>query len=217
MKMEKGALVIVKSFLGKKYSKKYKNTQDDYWKLIGRKGRIIEVDNVNKKILVLFLNDLEEYEIKNHNPIKNSLWIDKNDLVVDSLYVMEKRLDRKINNLTKYMNNTKWYKLFTELEKQNIQIIRIKLFYGDNAKILYFNGKYNKNGFKDMDGGPFSYKHIEWITVSRENEIKEWKNGKEEINIQCNDIEINEIKIVIDKLGTFEYENTENEIKIYLR
>jgi hypothetical protein len=71
MKMEKGTLVIVKSFLGKKYSKKYKNTQDDYWKLIGRKGRIIEVDNVNKKMLVLFFNDLDEYEVSNNNPIKN--------------------------------------------------------------------------------------------------------------------------------------------------
>jgi hypothetical protein len=128
---------------------------------------------------------------------------------------MKKRLDDKINNLTKYMNNTKWYKVFTELEKYNVQIIKIKLFYGDSAGILYFNGKYNENGFKDMDGGPFSYKNIEWITVSRENEIIEWKNGKEEINTKYNDIEINGIKIVIDKLGKYEYENTENEIKIY--
>ncbi len=36
----------------------------------------------NGRILVLFDRNLDDFEVENHNPIKNSLWIKKTDLEV---------------------------------------------------------------------------------------------------------------------------------------
>jgi hypothetical protein len=36
----------------------------------------------NSRILVLFDRNLDEFEVENHNSIKNSLWIKKTDLEV---------------------------------------------------------------------------------------------------------------------------------------
>jgi hypothetical protein len=64
MEIENGMYVLLKSFNGKQFSQKYKDTQDDYWKLIGLKGKIIEKDNINFKgrVLVLFDDDLDKYK-----------------------------------------------------------------------------------------------------------------------------------------------------------
>jgi hypothetical protein len=73
--------VVLKSFLGKKSLDDHDNS-NNYWLLIGEKGKIIEVDNdyFNGKVLVLFEKNLDELNLPNHNPIINSLWIPVNDL-----------------------------------------------------------------------------------------------------------------------------------------
>ena len=53
---------------------------DDYWKLIGLKGTIIETDSHEGRVLVHFENELDPYQVANHNPIKDSLWILLSDL-----------------------------------------------------------------------------------------------------------------------------------------
>ena len=53
---------------------------DDYWKLIGLKGTVIETGGRDGRVLVHFENELDLYQVANHNPIKNSLWMLLSDL-----------------------------------------------------------------------------------------------------------------------------------------
>ncbi|UII20501.1 hypothetical protein [Fulvivirga ligni] len=53
-------------------------SNEDYWKLIGERGIVIEPGG--KRVLVKFECDLDSYGLENHNPIKNSLWILRQDL-----------------------------------------------------------------------------------------------------------------------------------------
>ena len=45
-----------------------------------RRTSLVEMNN--GRILVLFDKNLSDFEVENQNPIKNSLWIKKMDLVV---------------------------------------------------------------------------------------------------------------------------------------
>jgi hypothetical protein len=79
--MTNNTLVKLKTFIGKISSEEDKNTADDYWKLIGLNGIIIEEDD--DKVLVKFEKNLDDYNVANHNPIKNTLWIHKYDLEIN--------------------------------------------------------------------------------------------------------------------------------------
>lgn len=81
--MKRNTLVKLKTFHGTlKPSKKIKDGEN-YWSLIGEKGFIIDEADFNpEKVLVLFEKNLDEFNVENHNPIKNSLYIDKNDLEI---------------------------------------------------------------------------------------------------------------------------------------
>ena len=81
MKFDINTSIKLKSFLGIITSKEQVANRDNYWKLIGEKGRVIDIDENNSdRFLVLFDKNLNDFEIENHNPIKNSLWIKKLDL-----------------------------------------------------------------------------------------------------------------------------------------
>lgn len=64
MHIEKNSSIRMKSFLGTLKSKNEVYERDNYWKLIGEKGKVID-------------------DVENHNPIKNSLWMRKIDLEVE--------------------------------------------------------------------------------------------------------------------------------------
>jgi hypothetical protein len=77
----KNSQVILKSFLGTIEPEEEVADYENYWKLIGEKGTIIDDQEVNDgRVLVLFDSNLDDYQVENHNPIKNSLWIKKTDL-----------------------------------------------------------------------------------------------------------------------------------------
>ncbi|MGV0832569.1 hypothetical protein ACTS9D_10160 [Empedobacter brevis] len=73
----------LKSFLGKFENKKIFK-QINYWLLIAESGKIIDEKNENfsKRVLVLFDTNLDQFNLINHSPIKNSLWILKTDLEI---------------------------------------------------------------------------------------------------------------------------------------
>jgi hypothetical protein len=51
--------------------------------LIGEKGKIITDQEIkDERVLVLFDQNLDDFKVANHNPIKNSLWIKKTDLEI---------------------------------------------------------------------------------------------------------------------------------------
>lgn len=84
MKIKKNTQVKLKTFLGKYNSPNDVDKFDDFWKLIGQKGIVIEDKLVDKeRVLVLFDKNLDDFQLANHNPIKNSLMIKKSDLELD--------------------------------------------------------------------------------------------------------------------------------------
>ena len=76
--------VKLKSFLGKNSNNSDLDERENYWKLIGKTGNILETKNENfeNRVLVLFDDNLDELNVFNHNPIKNSLWILTTDLEI---------------------------------------------------------------------------------------------------------------------------------------
>lgn len=82
--IEINAKVRLVAFLGTLASAKKISDGENYWTLIGQKGKVIEDGTNNSgRVLVLFENKLDDFKVINHNPIKNSLWIQKSDLVVE--------------------------------------------------------------------------------------------------------------------------------------
>lgn len=76
---------ILKSFNGKSVAPKKIIERENYWKLIGEKCKIIDNKEVfNGRVLVLFEKKLDNFNLENHNPIKNSLYILKTDLEIIS-------------------------------------------------------------------------------------------------------------------------------------
>jgi hypothetical protein len=76
----KNRTITLKTFLGTTKPKKDTLERENYWKLIGEKGKIIDDNQTNDRVLVLFEKNLDDYQVENHNPIKNSLWIKPTDL-----------------------------------------------------------------------------------------------------------------------------------------
>lgn len=72
--------VRLKSFLGTTEPKRGTIQRENYWKLIGEEGKIIDEKENEDRVLILFKSNLDDYHLENHNPIKNSLWIKKSDL-----------------------------------------------------------------------------------------------------------------------------------------
>ena len=76
----KNRIVTLKTFLATRKPKKDTLERENYWKLIGERGKIIDGNETNDRVLVLFERNLDDYQVENHNLIKNSLWIKATDL-----------------------------------------------------------------------------------------------------------------------------------------
>lgn len=84
MQIGKDTPVKLKTFLGTLKSSKKVEEGENYWKLIGERGKVIDDTEINDgRVLVLFDKNLNEFKVENHNLIKNSLWIKKSDLELD--------------------------------------------------------------------------------------------------------------------------------------
>lgn len=88
--MNVGDSVVLKSFLGEVQSLKGTKESEDYWILIGSKGKIIDkkqdihpyYPKNGYQVLVLFDAVLDELGLINHNKTPNTLWIFESDLEV---------------------------------------------------------------------------------------------------------------------------------------
>lgn len=70
--------VTLISFLGTLTSDEPVNSNENYWKLIGQSGQIIEQGK--ERVLVKFNCDIDTFQLENHNPVKDSLWILRTDI-----------------------------------------------------------------------------------------------------------------------------------------
>lgn len=83
MSIINGTPVKLISFSGTVKPKRNTKPNENYWRLIGEKGKIIDaVENDNGRILVLFEKNLDGFKLENHNPVKNTLWIMSSDLEI---------------------------------------------------------------------------------------------------------------------------------------
>jgi hypothetical protein len=78
--MQDGDKVVLKTFLGSIAPEEETDDLGNYWKLVGTAGVIMEVKE--NKALVLFDKQLDELGLENHNPIKNTLFINHKDISV---------------------------------------------------------------------------------------------------------------------------------------
>lgn len=217
MRIEKDTPVRLKSFLGTLTSSEKVNENENYWKLIGETGKVVEDERIkNGRVLVLFKNNLNDFNLENHNQINNSLWLKKSDLELDNYEIHIKKLDKEISKRTSFMNNTKWFKLFTKIEKNKfgIQNAYIKFLLTDRKYKFSFGG-FDTTGFGDVSElGPFKFKEIEWILIPKKHEQERW-NRNEKLTSESIFQPLIEIEKVMTSLGQFEYDKTEGELKIY--
>lgn len=83
MQFTKDTPVKLISFLRKLNAPRNTEARENYWKLIGQQGIVMdEVEMNNGRVLVLFEANLDDFGLENHNPLKNSIWIKKTDLEV---------------------------------------------------------------------------------------------------------------------------------------
>jgi hypothetical protein len=54
---------------------------ENYWRLIGYRGKIVKEPNSKSRVLVQFTNDISSLGLECHNDSENSLWILESDLI----------------------------------------------------------------------------------------------------------------------------------------
>jgi len=78
MKLRINDNVLLKTFLNTKEPLELDDPKENYWKLIGKKGRIISI--IKDKALVLFEIDILSQGLHCHNEMENTLLISISDL-----------------------------------------------------------------------------------------------------------------------------------------
>ena len=109
-------------------------------------------------------------------------------------------------SMASFMSNSKWEKFFIAIKNSEIslhgEIIKnvaddaIRPFNLKKDGLYIFNGKHHRYSTNDSGGGPVFYRDIEWIFVPPHNDINGLKN-------------------LIDSLGLYEYDFSEDGMKIY--
>lgn len=126
------------------------------------------------------------------------------------------KLEKEILKRTSFMNNAKWFKLFSEIENEKITIhsAYIKFLLTDRKYTFHFGG-FNETGFGDVSElGPFTFKEIEWITIPEKHERERW-NRNEKLTSEIIVQPLDQLEKILNSLGQFEYDITEDGLKIY--
>ena len=126
------------------------------------------------------------------------------------------RLEKEILTRNSFMNNTKWFKLFTEIENEKIKIhsAHIKFLLTNRTYKFHFGG-FNETGFGDVSElGPFKFNEIEWILIPVKHET-ERRNRNEKLASEIIFQPLEKLVQIMDALGQFEYDITGEGLKIY--
>ena len=129
-----------------------------------------------------------------------------------------KELDAEISTKTSYMSNTKWYKLFSALADNNIDVAEVKFLLDENVRPLYLFHEFdeckwedfNETGFTDGRNQPFYFREIEWIRLAEDSRQYRDKYGNL-IPLKT----LAELESIINSVAQFDYEKDESSIKIF--
>ena len=85
--MKENTRVLLKTFNGTAIADSDCDDSENYWKLIGFKGRIVQdpsesKNNVGLRVLVKFEDSISSLGLHCHNSVPNSLWILESDLEI---------------------------------------------------------------------------------------------------------------------------------------
>jgi len=72
--------IILKEFNGNSEAPEDCDPQENYWLLIGRKGKIVKEMNSRSRVLVQFNESVSELGLHCHNEVPNSLYILLSDI-----------------------------------------------------------------------------------------------------------------------------------------
>lgn len=119
----------------------------------------------------------------------------------------KRRFEKARLSKTSYMSNSKWEKFFIAVKESEISLRdeTIKCMADDlvrrfdlkNDGLYIFNGKHYRYSTRDgSPGGPVFYRDIEWIFIPFHNDINALKN-------------------LIDGMGIYEYDISEEGMRIY--
>ncbi|MBB6560783.1 hypothetical protein HNP48_003459 [Acidovorax soli] len=75
-----GTCVVLQCFNGTTEGPQDRAPSDDYWRLIGSTGVVLEPANAQGRVLVRFDEDVAALGLAGHNPVPNSLLIAASDL-----------------------------------------------------------------------------------------------------------------------------------------
>jgi len=134
----------------------------------------------------------------------------------DNYSITINKLEKEILKRTSYMNNAKWFKLFSAIENEKITIhsAYIKFLLTDRTYKFHFGG-FDKTGFGDVSElGPFEFKKIEWLLIPEKYEIERW-NRNEKLTSEVITQSLDELEKILNLLGQFEYNITDDGLKIY--
>ena len=126
------------------------------------------------------------------------------------------KLEKEILKRASYMNNSKWFRLLTEMQDAEINIhsAYIKFLLNDR-KYKFHLGGFNEKGFGDVSElGPFRFKEIEWILIPERYETERW-NRNEKLTSEFFFQPIEKIEQIIKNMGLLEYEIREEGLRIF--
>lgn len=126
------------------------------------------------------------------------------------------REDKIRRSMSSYMNNTKWIKLFTSLEENEIflPVCYFKFIGEENARKLSTPTKssFDESGIKDVFvTGPFYFNEIEWVEWPGQYEVSRGEGLKPLLKEQ----NIIKLKDSIDQIALYKYELNKESLKLY--
>ena len=213
--MKINTYVELKTFLGTDKAYEEVKESENFWKLIGEKGRVISEEK--NQALVLFSKNIDNYNLVNHNPQKNSIWINKSDLKLDRAKLYEKKLKNKTFKKNSLMNNSKWKYLLEIIDSLNVGITaQIKFIGDDNIRKSnisgYSNSIISREGIEMF--GYLKFKEIEWLKIPEKIKI-ERKNREELLEPKIEKQPIKEIVQKLERGKKISYELEKEELIIF--
>jgi uncharacterized protein DUF6678 len=116
-----------------------------------------------------------------------------------------------------FMSNAKWRKLFSVINSKTLELNCCTWKFVDETEpVSGWLPDYHQLGESYVGdcgalNGPFEFRAIEWISIPAKHGYRQYENAPMSYTNQS----LNEVKKKIDSVGSYEYEITEEDIKIY--
>lgn len=129
----------------------------------------------------------------------------------------QKRLDKARKEKTSYMNNSKWFKFFSAVQRSETFVPESKIKFLPSEETYRFNFGIGFDETGILDGlacGPFLFKEIEWLLIPSVQEYERFNRG-EKLQSTFKAVDLPFIAETLNRLGQYEFDIDENGLKLY--